>query len=132
MAHKHLGLAARTYPELDQEKGMGGPAIIQLPQTALLLWELVVDLPDVHTLQGGCAGAGAVLADVDEQVPLVLSRVSLVRRGQWTSSLPCRRPAGAVAVPTVSASCPHCPPALGQALHCPPPSVLAPPYLLGP
>lgn len=55
---------------------MGGPAVIQLPQTPLLLREFVIDLPDVHTLEGGRSRAGAVLADVDEQVPLVLERNS--------------------------------------------------------
>lgn len=54
---------------------MGGATIIQLPQTALLLREFVIDLPDIHTLEGGCSRAGAVLADVYKQVPLVLGRV---------------------------------------------------------
>lgn len=64
-----------THPELDQEESMGGAAIIQLPQTALLLREFVIDLPDIHTLERGCSRAGAVLADVYKQVPLVLGRV---------------------------------------------------------
>lgn len=63
-----------THPEFDQEEGMGGPTIIQLPQTALFLREFVVDLPDIHTLEGGRSRAGAVLADVYKQVPLVLRR----------------------------------------------------------
>lgn len=54
---------------------MRGPAIVQLPKATLFLWELVIDLPDVHTLEGGGARAGAVLADVYKQVPLVLRRV---------------------------------------------------------
>ena len=66
----------RTHPELDQEEGMGGPTIIQLPQTTLFLREFVVDLPDVHTLEGGRSRAGAVLADMYKQVPLVLRRDS--------------------------------------------------------
>lgn len=66
------GLGGRTHPKLDQEEGMGGSSVVQLPQTPLLLREFVVDLPDVHTLEGGRSRAGAVLADVDEQVPLVL------------------------------------------------------------
>ena len=63
-----------THPEFDQKEGMGGPAIIQLPQTTLFLGEFVVDLPDIHTLEGGRSRAGAVLADVYKQVPLVLRR----------------------------------------------------------
>lgn len=63
-----------THPELDQEEGVGGPTIIQLPQPALFLREFVIDLPDIHTLKGGRSRAGAVLADVYEQVPLVLRR----------------------------------------------------------
>ena len=63
-----------THPEFDQEEGMGGPTIIQLPQTTLFLREFVVDLPDVHTLEGGRSRAGTVLADVYKQVPLVLRR----------------------------------------------------------
>lgn len=70
-----LCFGGRTHPELDQEEGMRGPTIIQLPQAALFLREFVIDLPDVHTLKGGRSRAGAVLADVYEQVPLVLRRV---------------------------------------------------------
>lgn len=79
-----LCFGGRTHPELDQEEGMRGTAIIQLPQAALFLREFVIDLPDVHTLEGGRSRAGAVLADVYEQVPLVLRRVGpWVRSGRW-------------------------------------------------
>lgn len=66
----------RTHPELDQEKGVRGPTIIQLPQTPFFLREFVIDLPNVHALERGSSRARAVLADVYEQVPLVLGRKS--------------------------------------------------------
>lgn len=72
MIYEHLCFGGRTHPELDQEEGVGRPAVIQLPQTALFLREFVIDLPDVHALKRGRTRAGAVLADVHEQVPLVL------------------------------------------------------------
>lgn len=72
---EHFCFGGRTHPELDQEEGVRGPAIVQLPQATLFLREFVIDLPDVHTLEGGRSRAGAVLADVYEQVPLVLRRV---------------------------------------------------------
>lgn len=72
MIYERLCFGGRTHPEFDQEEGVRRPAVIQLPQTALLLREFVVDLPDVHALQWGRARARAVLADVHEQVPLVL------------------------------------------------------------
>lgn len=64
----------RTHPELDQEEGVRGPTIVQLPQTPLFLRELVIDLPNIHALERRRSGARAVLADVYEQVPLVLGR----------------------------------------------------------
>lgn len=70
-----LCFGSKTYPELDQEEGVRRPTVIQLPQATLFLREFVIDLPDVHTLEGGCSRAGAVLADVHKQVPLVLRRV---------------------------------------------------------
>lgn len=70
-----LCFGGRTHPELDQEEGVRGPAIVQLPKATLFLREFVIDLPDVHTLEGGRSRARTVLADVYEQVPLVLRRV---------------------------------------------------------
>lgn len=58
---------------------MWWPAVIQLPETALFLREFVVDLPHVHTLQGWGSGAGALLTDVDKQMPLELQRQDRVR-----------------------------------------------------
>lgn len=51
---------------------MGWPSVIQLPEATLFLGELVIDLPHVHTLQGRCSRTGALLTDVDKQMPLEL------------------------------------------------------------
>jgi hypothetical protein len=56
---------------------VGGPPVIQLPKTALFLREFVIDLPDIHALQGRRSRAGTVLADVYKQVPLVLRRPNM-------------------------------------------------------
>lgn len=63
---------AKTHPELDQEEGVGGPTVIELSKAPLFLRELVIDLPDIHALKRRCSRAGAVLADVYKEVPLVL------------------------------------------------------------
>lgn len=63
-----------AYPELDQVEGVLWALIKQLLQTSLLLGELVVDLPDVHTLQQRIAVAQAALADVHKKVLVVLRR----------------------------------------------------------
>lgn len=55
---------------------MWRPAIIQLPQTTFFLREFVIDLPNIHALEGGRSRARAVLADVYEEMPLVLKGVS--------------------------------------------------------
>lgn len=36
------------YPELDKKESVVWPFVKQLLQASFLLWELVVDLPDVH------------------------------------------------------------------------------------
>ena len=61
-----------TYPELHEEKGVGGSTFKELLEAALLLGEFVVDLVDVHGFEVGVAVAGARLADVHEQVLVVL------------------------------------------------------------
>lgn len=61
-----------AHPELDQVESVLWALAEQLLEATLLLGELVVDLPDVHTLQHGVAVAHAALADVHEQVLVVL------------------------------------------------------------
>ncbi len=61
-----------AHPELDQVESVLRALGEQLLEAALLLRELVVDLPDVHTLQQGVAVARAALADVHKQVLVVL------------------------------------------------------------
>jgi len=63
---------AFTHPELDQVESVLGALAEQLFEAALLLRELVIDLPDVHTLQQRVAVARAALADVHKQVLVVL------------------------------------------------------------
>lgn len=64
----------RAYPELHEEKGIGGSPFKELLEPALLLWEFVIDLADVHGFEVGVAVARAGLADVHEQVLVVLWR----------------------------------------------------------
>lgn len=61
-----------AHPELDQVESVLRALAEQLLEAPLLLWELVVDLPDVHALQQGVAVARAALADVHKQVLVVL------------------------------------------------------------
>ncbi len=44
------------YPELDEKESIVWPFVKQLLQASFLLWEFVVDLPDVHRLQIGVQG----------------------------------------------------------------------------
>ena len=41
----------KTHPEFDEEEGLGGTFVVHLFQATLLLRKLVVDLPNVDTLQ---------------------------------------------------------------------------------
>lgn len=61
-----------THPELDQVESILRPLPKQLLEAPFLLWELVIYLPDVHTLQQWVAVAGVGLTDVDKQVLVVL------------------------------------------------------------
>lgn len=61
-----------TYPELYKEESILGPFLIKLFEPTLLLRELVVDLPNVHSLKERIAVGGIGLSDVDEQVFAVL------------------------------------------------------------
>lgn len=61
-----------AHPELDQVESVLWALAEQLLEASLLLGELVVDLPDVHTLQQGVAVTRATLADVHKQVLVVL------------------------------------------------------------
>lgn len=63
---------AFTDPELDQVESVLRAHAEQLLQAALLLGELVVDLPDVDALQHRVAVARVALADVHKQVLVVL------------------------------------------------------------
>ncbi len=67
-----MGKCWSAHPELDQVESVLWAFGEQLLKAALLLGELVVDLPDVHTLQQGVAVARAALADVHKQVLVVL------------------------------------------------------------
>ncbi len=62
------------YPELDEKESIVWPFVKQLLQASFLLWEFVVDLPDVHRLQIGVAVARVGLADVHKQVLVELER----------------------------------------------------------
>lgn len=61
-----------AHPELNQVESVLRTLAEQLLEPALLLGELVVDLPDVHTLQQGVTVTWAALADVHKQVLVVL------------------------------------------------------------
>lgn len=61
-----------THPEFDEEERVLGAFLIKLFEAALLLWELVVNLPDVHSLQQGVTVRGVGLSNVDKQVFAVL------------------------------------------------------------
>lgn len=62
------------YPELDEKESVGWPLVKQLFQAPFLLWELVIDLPDVHWLQIGVAVARIGLADMHKQVLVELEK----------------------------------------------------------
>lgn len=62
------------YPELDEKESVGWPLVKQLFQAPFLLWELVIDLPDVHRLQIGVAVARIGLADMHKQVLVELEK----------------------------------------------------------
>lgn len=40
--------AKKSYPELDEEERVVWPFFKKLLQASFLLWELVVDLPNIH------------------------------------------------------------------------------------
>lgn len=62
------------YPKLDKKKSIVWPFVKKLLQASFLLWELVVDLPNIHWLQIGVAVAWIGLANVNEQVLVKLER----------------------------------------------------------
>lgn len=64
-----------THPEFNQEEGVLRAFLIKLFESALLLRELVVDLPDVHSLKEWVTVGGVGLSNVDKQMFAVL---------QWT------------------------------------------------
>lgn len=71
-----------THPELHQEEGVMRPFSKQLLQPALLLWEFIVDLTYVHRLQERVAVGKIRLADVHEQMLVVLRREVVIRSTQ--------------------------------------------------
>lgn len=44
---------SRAYPELHEKKGIGRSPFKELLESTLFLWELVIDLADVHGFQVG-------------------------------------------------------------------------------
>jgi len=56
----------RTHPEFYKEKSVLRAFFIKLFKPAFLLRELVVDLPDVHSLEERIAVGGIALSDVDK------------------------------------------------------------------
>jgi hypothetical protein len=59
LASAPLCTGVRTYPEFHKKKGIGGSPFKELLQAALLLWEFVIDLADVHSFEVGVAVAWA-------------------------------------------------------------------------
>lgn len=90
MGLKGIFFKSIFYPELDEKESVVWPFVKQILQASLLLWELVVDLPDVHRLQIGVAVAWVGLADVYKQVLVELKRqkcISGVERSQKMTSV---------------------------------------------
>lgn len=61
-----------THPEFNQEESILRPFLIKLFEPTLLLRELVVDLPDVHSLKQWVTVGGVRLSNVDKQMFAVL------------------------------------------------------------
>lgn len=62
------------YPKFDEKERVVWPFIKQLLQAAFLLWELVIDLPDVHRLQIGVTVARVGLTNMHKQVFVELEK----------------------------------------------------------
>lgn len=63
-----------SHPELNQEESVVRSFFKELLQAPLLLWELVIDLPNIHRLQAGVAVARVGLTDVHKQVLIKLEK----------------------------------------------------------
>lgn len=61
-----------THPEFNEEECVLRAFLVELFEAALLLGKLVIDLPDVHSLEERVAVGGVGLAYVDKQVFAVL------------------------------------------------------------
>lgn len=61
---QEVSKCSSAHPEFDQVESVLRALAKELLEAALLLGELVIYLPDVHTLQQGVAVARAALADV--------------------------------------------------------------------
>lgn len=49
----------KAYPELHEKKGIGRSPFKELLESTLFLWELVIDLADVHSFEVGVTVARA-------------------------------------------------------------------------
>lgn len=68
-----------TYPEFNEEESVLRALLVELFEPALLLWELVIDLPDVYGLKERVAVGGVGLSNVDKQMFAVLQRTHTKR-----------------------------------------------------
>lgn len=70
-----------THPEFNQEESILRAFLIKLFEPTLLLRELVVDLPDVHSLKEWVTVGGVGLSNVDKQMFAVLQWTETGERG---------------------------------------------------
>lgn len=63
-----------SYPKLNQEESVVRPFFKELLQAPLLLWKLVIDLPNIDGLQAGVGVARVGLTDVHKQVLIKLEK----------------------------------------------------------
>lgn len=75
-----------TYPEFNEEESVLRAFLVELFEPALLLWELVIDLPDVYGLEERVAVGGVGLSNVDKQMFAVLQGTHTKRRG-WMPNI---------------------------------------------
>lgn len=71
-----------THPEFNQEESVLRAFLIELFESTLLLRELVVDLPDVHSLKEWVTVGGVGLPNVDKQMFAVLQWTEIEER-RW-------------------------------------------------
>lgn len=61
-----------AHPEFNEEESILRAFLIQLFEPTLLFRELIIDLPNVHSLEERVAVRGVGLSDVDKQMFAVL------------------------------------------------------------